>query len=200
MSVYDIHETFQDILVSFSRNYVRPSQLKQTRGLTLFKKLPVRTCVEVEVSQEFCACTPPIEYTSNSSFITLAAEAVVEAINSWLPPVCDKLKLFRVIASGSVSDRELSHENNENDEFPAIIIVGFITVPGYFRFEASVSYEQTSGKFIQMSQVLRTHKVNRSTECLGDEFVFAELYCFCHKMFGIILASQTFFVTRFKQV
>lgn len=110
----------------------------------------------------------------------MAGEAVVRSMNSWIPSPCSRLKLAFVTASGGFfSSGQSTNESSNAVQLPEMLIVGLTTVPGYFRFEAWVTYDHMAGKFTTVSNILRTSKVNTSTSCLGPNDVFSEVYCYC---------------------
>lgn len=189
---FDVHATLRDILSLASTGHLGNARIHQkssnTRGLSLFQKLPERSCDEAGVPKEFCACNPPIAYTSNLTVIRQGADKVIRHINHALPSVCEPLKIETITAVATLSNLVSRKHNtlhykhhNELDE-TVNFIVSFTTCPAGFRFEASIIFNSTVHRFTRISHILRTNKMNRGTSCLDGlmgEAVGMEQFCYC---------------------
>lgn len=184
---FDIHATLKQILntISITTNTeaqsapaANVSQFNSFRGLSLLNKLPFRTCEEAGIPKEYCACTPPVAYTTNLTIVRMAAEAVIQNINSELPTACSQLEVASVFAAATVN-----YTLNKNNESRSTVnfLVSLLTYPGKFRYEALVEFDNAAGKFTRIDNILRTNTKSRDTDCLTYKQASFELKCYCRK-------------------
>ncbi|ODN02109.1 hypothetical protein Ocin01_04569 [Orchesella cincta] len=181
---YDLHATFKTIHETFAvleiPNTRKLSEMEALshapplRGLSLFEKLPFRTCDDAGIPTECCACVPVVEYKTNLTFVELAGRAVVRDINEDLPAACTQLKLAYITASGAFQSERDSASSviPVENELPEQLIVAVRTAPGDFRYEVWVKYNKTTNTFTSVWHRLRLNKlttrvVNLTTEAIG---------------------------------
>lgn len=192
-TAFDIHATLKQILNTIPKAIinvtksvptitpsVNVSQSNLFRGFSLLNKLPFRTCEEAGIPEEYCACMPPVAYTKNLTIVRMAAEAVVQNINSELSPVCEQLKVASVIGAAILN--YTSNKNSESSSNPKVdFLVSFLTYPGNFRYEALVEFTNIADKFTRVDNILRTNTKSRNTDCLTHKQASLELKCYCRK-------------------
>lgn len=189
MTTFDVHATLKDILklslekvgkyqssedkksgFNFSEAIPKISPL---RGLSLFEKLPSRSCYDAGIPKAYCACSPPTAFTGNMSIIERGAQEIVKTINAKLPMVCERLSVNQITASAIVPEYDMENAGISN------YVISITVQPGQFSFEAMVSFNDTSGEFSGVSNILRTNKKIRETDCLKDGEAQFELVCYC---------------------
>jgi len=159
------------------RNKTR-EPIQRRYGQSLFTEVSsMRRCGEAGIRDSICACVVPQRLPVNDTHLNAAAKAGVEYINSLIPPQCAPLKLSAVDAGAVL---------NGLDTETAIpsYIVAFVTSPGEFLFEATVSLfspnrtdPDTPGIYRVNSDVLRMNKISTDVSCVRDGFL--EKLCYC---------------------
>ncbi len=83
VTVYDIHQTMKNVLEP-ELNSTRQWNERPARDVTLFQKLPDRSCDEAGVPVQFCACTAPVEFKGSDKMLEQATRVVIEKIRAQL--------------------------------------------------------------------------------------------------------------------
>jgi hypothetical protein len=181
-SPFTLHWTLNQILGTFSG--LPPPQdalanatgkpIKRKHRYSFFEEVPDSvSCQEMGISDEFCVCHPLYEVSLSDSNLHLAAVQAVNTLNSDLlnGTQCSPLKLTKVTA-GAVKGKGVGGSVKD-------YIVGFVTSPGSFLFEAVVEYSVPDASFSSsLAKIMRSSKMNPNhIKCLKDTKL--ELFCYC---------------------
>jgi hypothetical protein len=181
-SPFTLHWTLNQILETFSG--LPPPQdalanatgmpIKRKHRYSFFEEVPESvSCQEMGIPSEFCVCHPLDEIPLSEFNLHLAAVQAVNTLNSDLlkGTRCSPLKLTQVTA-GAVKEKGVGGSVKD-------YIVGFVTSPGSFLFEAVVEYSVQEASFnVSLAKIMRASRMSLShIKCLKDAKL--ELFCYC---------------------
>jgi len=183
-TVFDIYQTFGQILDTFSNTSEKESKskggstIRRENGQSLFKPISEAVnCDSAGVPESFCACDFPVRLPESSEILRDAAEAGVNYLNNILPNQCSSLTLLKVKGGAG-----LNKLRDEQKQLRSKIIVEFITTPGEFVLEATVTrirsnFNTNESTYHVEEDVQRLSQFNTDVSCVDDPAM--QLYCFC---------------------
>jgi hypothetical protein len=170
-TVYDIHETLQNILNFNGQIQVRRSP---QRGESLFSDVSnTRNCTGAGIPSSMCTCSRYKEIKNFTSLYTKRnlSGLIISKLNELLKDhksVCENLAL----------DKTISVFQAANDRKQKTYRITIQTVPGKAVFEALV-YFDTSGNTYKVGQIIRINRYGNQSKCVNDYFL--RNYCYCKK-------------------
>jgi len=173
---YDLYTTYNHILDTYA-NYTKEivsttrsgTKLVRTYGNSLFQPIDSeRKCSDAGIPDSYCACDFPIRLPVRDLKLQEAAEASVRYLNSKMPSECSQLTIQKV--KGGALLNKLRMETKEE------LIVEFLTTPGNFVLEATVTRRE-SGKYTVDQNVQRLSQFQSEVTCIDDPIL--QLYCHC---------------------
>ncbi|GFR96926.1 elongation factor Tu [Elysia marginata] len=193
-TMFDIHETFHDLL---DNNPQRKSRTKE-RGISLFKPIPTsRTCKEAGIEPHWCACLNWADASQDKMLKASAGKAVVNYLNSLTEIArdrCEPLSLDRVLSLARFVPRDkvlafkqsadkhgdvpdLSDVMTLNSEYLQVTLV---TTPGEGQFEVTLTHFHKTGSFhVRTEAISRINKYGNSAACVVQDQPNLRQFCYC---------------------
>ncbi|RUS82218.1 hypothetical protein EGW08_010032 [Elysia chlorotica] len=189
---FDVHETLKDLL--YFDGVARKGSV-QDRGISLLREIPIeRTCEHAGIQPHWCLCLEPKKLKPTGLLARGIGDAVVAHINKELSGafhLCAQLSLENIsqVVKMASNDQILRFDNVFNDvinhtivygtktEAPVIYQVTLSTIPGHALFEATISFDPSSGKFAMGGDISRINAYNDQSACIPN-FKLKKM-CFC---------------------
>ncbi|XP_071052557.1 uncharacterized protein [Onthophagus taurus] len=152
------------------------NDLRENYGRSVFRKIPeTRSCEDVQIPLEYCACHSSREIPKQLPIIYDIALFLVEYINKMLPFNCKQLQLDKVLSARSINLRRFQKRIGSGIFF----IVMIQTLPGNAQFEAFVNLASQDNKIVYtvIGDIKRINLYQTQSRCIDNDYI--KNYCYC---------------------
>ncbi|KAK3741375.1 hypothetical protein RRG08_034420 [Elysia crispata] len=176
-SYMDAHQMLLDILYFKSR--VQAPLQRSKKGISLFEKIPYRSCDETFISQHQCFCKRWIEIP-----VDLSSQIALEVSNVLLQEVksrsdkdkCVEFSLSHIISVNLLTEQNVNLQEQANQSGKKLYQVRLSTRPGLAIYEGKVHYDSIHRNHKVEEDIDRLNLFLGEVECLPTR---RQVYCYC---------------------
>lgn len=176
---YDLHMTFQDVLVLAGKNYTIKKSDACPNCKSLFEEIKDdRSCEDASIPRHYCTCHGYFTIPTQNLLVQEAANFILNEVHKTILTndgdfeLCHHYKISKMISAGISNYKEVSRMDK------LYFLITFETFPeAVFQGTVSIQMNVSSPKFKIEGSVSRLDIYKKKSWCVGNTTL--KKYCYC---------------------